>query len=529
MAAKGAVACGHPTTAAAAEEILNDGGSAFDAALAGLCAAAVAEPVLCSLAGGGFLLAQPAEGEARLYDFFVQTPGERPGDDRPASEIDFYPILADFGTATQEFHIGLGSVATPGIVKGLFEVHKDLGRLPMRRIVEPAVALARDGVPLRPVDTYLFEVVGPILTARSDSRSVYTRPDGSLLREGDSTRQPDLAESLLALAEEGDDLFYRGELAQRLVKACREQGGLLGIEDLMSYRTIRRRPLERRYRGARIVTNPPPSTGGILIAFALALLAETDIGRLAFGSPDHLALMTQVMAFTNRARIEARLHEAVGERAEQEAAARLLDPELVDAYAKGVSGRLKSLRGTTHISVVDAAGNFGALTLSNGEGCGYVLPGSGIMLNNMLGEEDLNAGGFHAWPRRSRLASMMAPTMAFLEDGTVAALGSGGSNRIRTAILQVLTNLIDFGLPTDAAVTAPRLHFEGGVANFETEFEEAARDALGHAAVADLVQRVIAWPHHNLFFGGVHAVTRSAQGTLAAAGDPRRGGAAMVV
>lgn len=534
MAAKGAVACGHPATAAAAKEILSDGGTAFDAALAGLCAAAVAEPVLCSLAGGGFLLAQAGDGEACLYDFFVQTPGERPGDRRPLSEIDFYPILADFGTATQEFHIGLGSVATPGIVKGLFDVHRDLGRLPMRRIVEPAVALAQDGVPLRPVDTYLFQVVGPILTARSDSRGVYTRPDGSLLREGDSTRQPELADSLLALAEEGDDLFYRGELADRLVRACRQEGGLLSADDLQSYRTIRRRPLERRYRGARIVTNPPPSTGGILIAFALALLAESDIGRLAFGSPDHLALMTRVMAFTNQARVEARLHDALGDRADRDAADRdaadrLLDPELVDAYAKGVGGRPKSLRGTTHISVVDAAGNIAALTLSNGEGCGYVLPGSGIMLNNMLGEEDLNAGGFHAWPRRSRLASMMAPTLAFLADGSVAALGSGGSNRIRTAILQVLTDLIDFGLPADTAVTAPRLHFEDGVANFETEFEDAAREALSRPSVAELVGRVIAWPHHNLFFGGVHAVTRDRTGVLAAAGDPRRGGAAVVV
>ncbi|MFQ6018029.1 MAG: gamma-glutamyltransferase, partial [Kiloniellaceae bacterium] len=140
MTARGAIACGHPATAAAAEEILAEGGNAFDAALAALCAACVAEPVFCSLGGGGFLLARPAAGEAVLYDFFVQTPRRR----GPAREVDFYPILADFGTATQEFHIGLGAIAIPGVIKGLFAVQKDLASLPIKRLVEPAVRVARD-------------------------------------------------------------------------------------------------------------------------------------------------------------------------------------------------------------------------------------------------------------------------------------------------------------------------------------------------------------------------------------------------
>ena len=161
---KGAIACGHPQTAAAAAEILRDGGTAFDAVLAGFCAATVAEPVFCSLGGGGFLLAGPAGGTPLLYDFFVQTPRRR----RNPQEIDFFPVNADFGTAKQEFHIGLGAMATPGAIKGLFEAHRDLGRLPIKRIVEPAVRIARDGFELRDIDAFVLGVVGAILQSRPD-------------------------------------------------------------------------------------------------------------------------------------------------------------------------------------------------------------------------------------------------------------------------------------------------------------------------------------------------------------------------
>jgi len=522
--AKGAVACGHDETAAAASEILAEGGNAFDAALAAMCAAFVVEPVFCSLGGGGFLLAGPAEGEALTYDFFVETPRRR----RAAEEIDFYPILADFGTATQEFHIGLGAIATPGAVKGLFEAHADLGSLPMTRLVEPAVRLAREGWRLRPIDHYVFRVVGPILTARDDSRSVYCRPDGDLLHAGDAMHQPDLADCLEALSREGAGLFYDGEMGQGLVAACRDGGGQLTQEDLADYRIERRRPLARDYRGARILTNPPPSSGGILIAFALEMLQQQAPGPLGFGSSEHLALLTRVMALTNQARLESRLHEALDETEEASAAARLFDPALLRRYAEQVQGHPPCTRGTTHISVIDGDGNMAALSLSNGEGCGYVLPGTGIMLNNMLGEEDLNVAGFNAWHEGTRMASMMAPTLAFLADGAVAALGSGGSNRIRTAILQVLSNLIDFAQPAGDAVTAPRIHFEAGLLNIEGGYPDDTNHAVA-ALIGGLSHQVMVWPEHNLFFGGVHAATRDAGGRFAAGGDPRRGGAVAVL
>jgi gamma-glutamyltranspeptidase/glutathione hydrolase len=517
-ATNGAAACGHPATAEATREILEDGGNAFDAALAGLCAATVAEPVLCSLGGGGFLMAQPADGAPCLYDFFVQTPHRR----RAAEELDFYPILADFGTATQEFHIGLGSTATPGAIKGLFEVHRDLASLPMRRLVEPAVRLARNGFEVRGIDAYVYRVISPVLMAGAESKAVFGRTDGALYDVGDRFAQTKVADTLEALAREGEALFYAGELGRRLVAACRDDGGQVTAEDLATYRVERRAPLERRYRGARILTNPPPSSGGILIAFALELLSGQEPSRALFGSAEHLSLLTRVMDLTNRARIESRLHEAIDEAEEAAAAARMLDPELVATYAREIAGHAVNSRGTTHLSVVDGAGNVAALSLSNGEGCGTMLPDSGIMLNNMLGEADLNPLGFHVWPENSRISSMMSPSVAFLRDGSLAALGSGGSNRIRTAILQVLINLIHFAQDASAAVDAPRLHFEDGLANLEEGFGPAAREA-----VARLSDRIMDWPPHSFFFGGVHTVTRAADGRLGAAGDPRRQGVAV--
>ena len=508
-------------------EILADGGNAYDAAIAALCTAAVAEPVLCSLGGGGFLTAKPAEAEALVYDFFVDTPRRRPAAEADQEELDFYPIQADFGTATQEFHIGFGAVATPGAVRGLFAIHRDLASLPLNRLFEPAVRHARAGVKLRPVDAYLFTVVGPILTATPESRAVYARPDGGLLEAGDLLRQPALADTLEALAREGEVLFYEGEIARTLANACREHGGLLDESDLKGYQAIRRQPLERNYRGAKVLTNPPPSTGGLLIAFKLAAFAEMAREVEPFGSPGRIAALGQVQALTNRARAEHQAEGKGGGLQDAAAAEHFLSDDLIQRYAATVGRHAEVTRGTTHISILDAEGNMAALTMSNGEGCGTILPGTGIMPNNMLGEEDLNAGGFHRWRPATRLASMMAPSIATLPDGTLLALGSGGSNRIRTAIFQVLLNLLDHGMDARSAVDAPRLHVEEGIANLEEGLVEAGREAMAQSS-PPFAASLRAWPAHNLFFGGTHLAALGADGRLSAAGDPRRGGAELV-
>ena len=198
---------------------------------------------------------------------------------------------------------------------------------------------------------------------------------------------------------------------------------------------------------------------------------------------------------------------------------------MLAAYRTEVWGHPAAPRGTTHISVIDGRGNAASLSISNGEGSAYIVPGTGVMLNNMLGEADINIGGFHQWPEDARMSSMMAPSMIVGGAGDMVAMGSGGSNRIRTALLQVMLNLCAFTIPLDRAVGSPRVYFEDGVLSIEGDFGEAQRAALTRAFPDAEV-----WAERNLFFGGVHAVRfEPATGRFDGAGDPRRGGVALVV
>jgi gamma-glutamyltranspeptidase/glutathione hydrolase len=502
---KNVVAAGHALTASAASEILTDGGNAFDAVIAGLCMAFVAEAVFASPGGGGFLMARQAGSDAvKLFDFFVETPLKR----RPAN-VEFFPIHADFGPATQEFHIGLGASATPGIAQGLFAMHEALGRIPMKRLVEPAVRAARAGFPLTSFQAYLFTVIAPILNASEGVRKIFA-PGGKLLEAGKTFRNEGLAETLEWLAEDGARLFVDGDVGQAIVAQSRDLGGHLTAEDLKSYGVALRDPLLWRHRRATVALNPPPAASGALIAFGLGFLealAETgqDIDALAL----HAA-----MTATNEARVK-----------HGEGLAAKLDGGALANEMRAAANHPKAYRGTTHISVIDADGNAAAVSLSNGEGNGFIVGQHGFMLNNMLGEEDLSSGSLDAWHEGVRLSSMMAPTIIMEADGTVTALGTGGSNRIRTAILQVAVNLLAQRMNLEEAVGAPRLHVErDGTTSFEPGLSEEAEDAF-----RALGEKAHAWPAQNLFFGGVHAACWHPKKGADAAADPRRQGVAQVV
>jgi gamma-glutamyltranspeptidase / glutathione hydrolase len=509
---RGVVAAGHTLTAEAAAEVLRAGGNAYDAVLAALMVACVAEPVLCSPGGGGFLLARPASQKPRVYDFFVQTPGAR----RPESELEFRPILADFGTVTQEFHIGHGTFAVPGVVRGLFDIHRDLGTLPMADIVSQAVGHAKNGIEVTPFQAYLFRVVTATFTATDDCLRIFKSADdaAALVGEGETLRQPQLADSLETLAIEGDDLFYRGEIAAAIANNM-QSGGQITREDLENYAVERRAPLTLDYHGVRLHTNPPPSSGGLLIAFGLKILESIDLKALGFASCGYLDSVARTIGATAEARIAAANDGALD-------AERVLDDAFLARYRDEIAGRAASRRGTTHMSVIDAAGNLASLTVSNGEGSGYVIPGTGIVMNNMLGEEDLNPGGFQRWPTGHRMTSMMAPSLLEWPGGDTVALGSGGSNRLRTAILQVLLNLIDFRLPVEEAVHAPRLHYENGLLSVEGGFDVQRLGPLLESFPDHHL-----WDERNMFFGGVHTAAASAK-SMHGAGDPRRGGVSRV-
>lgn len=500
MTKYGGVASGHKDTSEAAMTILQNGGNAFDAALAAFCAACVCEPVLASLGGGGFLLAKPANATSHIYDFFVQTPKQK------NSSVEFKEIQADFGNTVQHFHIGMGSVATPGAIAGIFHIHNQLGHMPLKDIFQPAINLAKNGIEINPFQAYVFNVIKPILSHHPSSLHYYaSKKDAKkLIQAGEKFYLDEFADFLDCLAKEGQDLFYRGEVAKSIIQ-MNQEGGHLGLADLKDYHSIARQPLRVNRGPATLYTNPGPSSGGLLIAFALQLLKEDKNKR----DKSYFEKLINIMSATNQARQSIVENQSWN------------SPVLLDEFRKLVI-QPWSTRGTTHISVIDKQQNLASLSLSNGEGCGLFVPHTGIMLNNMLGEEDLHPQGFNQWPCDTRMTSMLAPSLLTLGDRSIV-IGSGGSNRLRTAILQVIINLIDFDMPLEAAISAPRIHFENQLLNIEPGFEE---EILNHLLNAPF--EVNCWQEQNLFFGGTHCV-QTDKGEISAFGDKRRSGVGLVL
>jgi gamma-glutamyltranspeptidase / glutathione hydrolase len=489
-AGRACAAGGHPATVAAAMETLVAGGNAFDAVVAAGFASAVAEPTLTGLAGGGFLLARTAEGDEVVFDFFVDTPGLGRESVPEPDDLDFEAVTIRYRGATQDFHVGMGSVAVPGCLAGLLHAHRRLGRLDLDQVVAPARRLAAEGVPLNAQQAHLVHLLSPIMTRTPAAAAIFT-PSGRLPEVGDRLANPELEAFLAGLDERG---FAAPETVKATTAAMTSAGGILTATDLESYRVVERRPLEVTWRGHRLLTNPPPAFGGELVALGLTLLEErAGPAPATFGSAGHALALATAMIDADRVRAAGTVGEELA--------------------------RWRSTGGTTHISVADDEGAVAAMTTSNGEGCGWIIPGTGVMANNMLGEDDLHPGGFHAAAPGHRVASMMAPSIVVAPNGVAElVVGSGGSKRIRTALVQVVSAVIDHRRPLREAVEMPRLHWDGERIQAEPGWAEEAVHALRER------WEVNDWDRPDLYFGGVHAVVPG----RAAAGDPRRGGAELL-
>jgi gamma-glutamyltranspeptidase / glutathione hydrolase len=492
---RGLVAAGHARTVAAATTILEAGGNAFDAAVAAGFAAAVVEPCLSSLGGGGFLLARTAAGEEVVFDFFVDTPGRG----LPAvAAPDLTAVTLRFGAADQVFHVGHGSVAVPGALPGYLHVHRRLGRLELEEVLRPARRLAEEGVALGTHQTAVVHLLEPILTLTEEGRERFT-PGGRPLDPAEPVRNPRLAAFLTRIGAGQVDGFGDPALAGAIASDMDRHGGLLTAADLTSYAVVEREPLRVRYRDAVLVTNPPPSFGGRLIAQGLDLLARSPAA--AFGSGPRLQRLAEVFDEVMRRHTEVDASTA----------------------ADAPVTRPRSVRGTTHVSICDGEGNLAAMTTSNGSCSGVMLGDTGVMANNIMGEEDLNPhlraqGGEGAEAQHPtpgvRVGSMMSPSILSAAGRPPVVLGSGGSERIRTAMTQVVVDLVDHGMTLEEAVTAPRIHWDGRTVQVEPGFAPAA---VAHLAAH---RPVNVWEVGDLYFGGVHAVASDG----ARAGDPRRGG-----
>jgi gamma-glutamyltranspeptidase / glutathione hydrolase len=519
---RGAVAAGHPLTAVAGARILEEGGNAVDACIAAGFTSWVTESPLTGPGGGGFMLVHRAQDRSdRLFDFFVALPGR--GLDGAAA-APMVEVAVPFDEKTiQLFRIGGSSCAVPGVVAGLSEVHRVYGSLPWRELIAPAVELARGGVELNRQQAFLHAILDAPLRAEPDGRKAYG--SSCPLVEGDQLVQRDLADTLELLAEEGAEAFYRGALGARISRAVRERGGLLTEEDLGEYRVIRRRPVRVPYAGHEFVSNAPPSSGGLLTAFALRVL-----DRLGSPGPPGSVESVRALAEVMREATHARRGGFLSGLYRGGLADKLLGEPTVAAAAqrarsKGsrVARERAGAPSTTHISVVDARGDAASLSASTGCGSGVIVPGTGIHLNNMLGESDLNAGDSRAGAGR-RLTSMMAPSIVLAEGQPRLVVGSAGSNRLRSAILQIVVNVVAHGLGAQEAISYPRVHFEADRLNLEGGIDQAVADAL-EAEGYDVVR----WGDMNLYFGGASTVALDGDGNLDAAGDPRRGGAGVIV
>lgn len=502
---KGAVAAGHHITAGAAAHMLQLGGNAFDATLAALFASCVCEPVLSSLGGGGFLMAhQATKAKTTLFDFFVQTPQKK----LHPQNIEFKPIHVDFGTTHQQFQIGMGASATPGFVSGCYKAHSALCTLPMATLLQPAIDAARDGVVMDEFQSRLFKVVEPILLNTKKSRALFS-PNDKLLAPGELLRNPQLSDTLITLAQEGSDFFYEGLVADTIVDFAQNSGGQLTGKDFSSYETIQREPLVQPFgHQGQVFLNPSPSAGGCLIGFGLALVQRLEAEGVIVDGVS-VGNILQEIDCSRQAFFE-------------EPDLMLVDHKIARSVKK-LQTRTITSKGTTHISVIDAQGNAASATVSNGEGNGHMVGEFGFMLNNMLGEEDLNPKGFHQWPCDTRLSSMMAPTLVDHGGGALSVLGSGGANRIRSAMLQVLLHL-KAGKGAKEAVSAARMHYENNAFDMESWMDQATLKTL---LTAHPDARL--WDEPNMFFGGVHMVQKTSDGHFSGAGDERRNGCFLTV
>jgi len=486
------VAAGHPATAEVGARVLREGGNAVDAAVAAVLASWVCEPLLTGPGAGGYMLVAGPGEEPVLLDFFVAAPGAGVDADEHAPLV---PVEISFGDATQVFNCGAASCAVPGSPAGLAEAAMRWGSLPLADLAAPAAALARAGVPLNAQQAYIFALLTGILMTTPESQREFA-PAGRPLREGEPFASDELAETIERLGRDGSAPFHSGDLATAISAHVRAGGGQLGMDDLAAYTPIAREPVDTAYRGRRVLTNPPPSAGGVLLALAFAQLDAATAGE---PTPAELVgVMEDVQALRTT-----------------DFTAGLGEPGFLERFLAA------NLGSTTHVSVLDGDGRACSVTCTNGSSSGVVVPGTGIHLNNIMGEEDLNPHGFFSTAAGRRMPSMMAPTVVLGGGGEVElVLGSAGSNRIRSAILQVVVNVVDRGLSAGAAIDAPRLHVEGGVLYAEPGA------ALG--ALAGDERDLVRFREQNLYFGGVQAVERDPRsGVISGGGDPRRGGRAV--
>ena len=494
-----AVAATGPQALDAGLAVAADGGNAVDAALATAFVALATEPGMVSFGGGAYVSVWPADGDPVVVDGNVEMPGRGAEPSRVGRGV--REVVTEYGGGVT-MHAGHGSVATPGIIPAFAVSAGRFAALPWARLVEPAVAAAR-GYPMGAAAArYLAFVADSLFADDPEAHALVTGEGGALLRGGEERANPALADTLDRLAVEGPDLFSTGDVGRALAAAMADHDGLVTAADLAAYQPVVRPAHHTRAGAWTVAVNPPPAVGGPMLAVMLGELAR----RGDWTWDDVIEIQRAVLSYRTSVHDFSRDLEADG----------------LDLLARVGEHGLTALRGsssTANVSAVDSAGNACAITMSSGYSAGLVIPGTGILLNNALGEVELNRLGIHALAPGTRLASNMAPTTARSDSGRVLAIGSPGADRITTALMLVLGQGCLHDRKLHSAIAAPRIHLrlvgDGFVVEHERDEEVAAA-----VARAGLPSHEYAEPH--MYFGGVGAAAVSPSGDLVAAGDARR-------
>ena len=469
-ARSGMVAASDRVAAEVGRDVLAAGGSAVDAAVATAFALAVTLPSAGNIGGGGFLVHRAADGSAAAYDFRETAPA--------AASPDMFLDggVYDF-VRHHDSHVAVG---VPGSVAGLHRAWSDHGRLPWPRLVEPAIALARDGFVLTHARAASLAAVLPRMARYPAALAAFSR-DGAPYAAGERLRQPDLTATLAAIAENGPDGFYRGRTATLLADEMRAHGGLITEADLAAYEPRVREPVRGTYRGHEVLSMPPPSSGGVTLVQMLNVLEGYDLQAAGHGSALNVHRIVEAMrrGFADRAR-----YLGDPDFNPEMPVLRLTSKE----YAAGLRGTIDADRAsrsgpetfewpvagneTTHISVVDADRNAVALTttLEQSYGSKIVVPGAGFLLNNEMGDFNAAPGlttetGLIGTPPNlaapgKRMLSSMTPTIVVRDGRLFMVTGSPGGRTIINTVLHTIVNVVDFGMNVQEAVDAPRFHHQ---------------------------------------------------------------------
>ncbi len=496
-----AVAATGPVSVHAGLSAARAGGNAVDAAIAAMVAAMSTEPGVVSALGGAFVTVWPAGGEPEVIDGNVEMPGRGQPHERFGSGV--LKVDVAYGGGVTLF-VGLGSAATPGAFAALGLAHERHGAASWADVMAPSISAVRSGYRLgAAAASYLAITHETVFGWDENTRDELRRPDGSPLQAGDTVRSEHLADALALIADEGHRCIYTGEIGRRIAADSAARSGLITRADLAAYQPTVRTPLRLQLGDWDLATNPPPSIGGPVLTVMLQELLTRGTREWR----DVIDIQRRVLSYRHA------VHDLSGDQEEDGYA-------LLETVSRNGLASLPTSSSTAHVSAIDSDGTACAITASSGYGSGATVPGTGMHLNNCLGEPELNRLGLHALAPGTRLASNMAPTTARSADGGALAIGTPGADRITTALMQVLARYCLYDVPLQQAIDKPRLHvriLEDGSPRIEYEEDPEVGEAVAASGLP-----LVRHDRQAMFFGGVGAAHRSTTGELTAAADPRR-------